>query len=155
MKKKTSKTTDAKLQTNAKHFFKRVKKKSTVRKKKNRKQLKFPNIFRFITERKYFIAFLVLFVISLAIIIVGVNLYKNISEKEEVDKERRGIIKEVEFWKEVVSEYKDYRDAYFQLALLEYRLGDYKASGFYLQKTFELDPNFEKGRELERILNVK
>ena len=83
------------------------------------------------------------------------NLYKDVNRKQEIDKERQEIIKEVKFWKGVVAEYKDYRDAYFKLALLAYRLGDFKASKFYLEKALDIDPNFEKGRKLEGILSTK
>lgn len=158
MKKKTSKkisNVGLRISKNktTRLFFKK-KEKRPVHKKKEHKTSQFPRILRIFTER-YFFASLIIIVLVAAIGILGVKLNKDINQKQEVDKERQEIIKEVEFWKTVVTKYKDYRDAYFQLAILEYRLGDFRASKFYLQKTFELDPNFDKGRELEKILNKK
>lgn len=143
MKKLASKKSSNKSKVGSKRFFKQREKLGSP--------LQFPRILRTFTE-KYFFAILVLLVLAVAIVFLGLNLYKSINQKQEIDKERLKITKEVEFWKAVVAKYKDYRDAYFQLALLEYRLGNFKGSKFYLQKTLELDPNFEKGRELEAVI---
>ena len=98
---------------------------------------------------------LVSLVLLAIIIVVGLDLYKDIKQKEKAEIERREITKELQFWQSVASKYKDFRDAYFQLAVLEYRLGNINGAKYYLQKTLSLDPNFEKGRELEKILSTK
>ena len=147
MKKKVYKKVAPKLR-----FF--TKKKKATSAQKNKKTLEFPNILRTFTEKHFFALVISLFLLT-AVIFSGFNLYKSNSQKQEVDKERWEIIKEVTFWKSVVAKYSDYRDAYFQLAILHYRLGDFVSSKFYLEKTLDIDPNFEKGRELEEILIPK
>lgn len=152
MKKKTlKKLSSVKSKHRPKHFFKRFKKTPSAHKIKDKKLLKFPRILRTFTE-KYFLACLILFVLVVMLVVVGMDLYKDIDQKQKIDKERQEIVKQLQFWQSVVAKYKDYRDAYFQLAILDYRLGDISTSKFYLKKALDIDPNFEKGRELEKIL---
>lgn len=151
MKKLLPKLKQRLIRVKPKHFFKRKEKASSVGKIKKKKSFQFPRIFRSFTE-KYFLASLISFALILIIIIVGLDLYKDIKEKQKNDKERQEIIKELQFWEAVVGKYKDYRDAYFQLALLEYRLGDFNESNFYLEKALSLDPNFKEGIRLVEIL---
>jgi len=84
--------------------------------------------------------------------ISGYDLYNNYQNKKKLDLERQEVISKIEKWQGIVNKYKDYRDGYFQLAILEYRLRDFAKSKFYLDKALSLDPNFEKGRVLEKIL---
>lgn len=112
---------------------------------------KFPRIYRRITEKKtWFIVVSV--VIGLATLIVGADLQKNIQKKQSLEKERTRTTKDIEYWEKTIEEYKDFRDAYFQLAVLNYQLGNFAKAKSFLQKTLELDPNFEAARELEQIL---
>lgn len=154
MKKKTLKNSKIRSKPNAKHFFRQSKNTSSVHKIKDKKFLKFPSILRFFTE-KHFLTSLVSFILVVTIIIVGLDLYRNIRQKEGVDRERQKIISNIHYWQGIINKYKDYRDAYFQLAVLEYRLRDFDKAKFYLDKSLAIDPNFEKGRELEQILNIK
>ncbi|MBL7159489.1 hypothetical protein ISS85_03365 [Candidatus Microgenomates bacterium] len=60
---------------------------------------------------------------------------------------------EISFWKEIIKEKPDYRDAHFQLTILNYQLGKIQKAQTYLQKTLDLDPNFAPAKELEKLLN--
>jgi len=146
MKKKALKNSKIKEKSRTKHFFKKKERASAP--------LRFPNIIRIFTE-KYFLGFLISFALVVLLIIVGLDLYKDIKNQQKVEKERTEIISKIQYWQGIVNKYKDYRDAYFQLAILEYRLRDFIKSKFYLDKALAIDPNFEKGRELEKILNSK
>jgi len=126
-------------------------------------KFKFPRIYRFITEapvfkhlgrlqKKFILAgFLSLLFIS-AIIYVFFDLYRNLAYKERLEKERDLIINQIKKWHSVAEKHKGYRDAYFQIALLEYRLGNFDKSREYLTKTLLLDPNYKEGKELESLL---
>lgn len=153
MKKNASKNTKSKFKSEFKRFFKR-KADVSPRHKKSKKASQFPSIIRTFTE-KYFLTSLVSFFLVAIVIIFGLDLYRNIKQKEEIDKERQEVISKIQYWQGITNKYKDYRDAYFQLAVLEYRLGNFRESKFYLQKALSLDPNFEKGRELEKVLSSK
>ena len=146
MKKKTLKNSKIKEKSKAKHFFKRKDMLSAP--------LQFPNIIRIITE-KYFLGFLVTFILVAMLLAVGMDLYKDIKEQQKVEKERKGITSKIKYWQGIANKYKDYRDAYFQLAVLEYRLKNFDRAKFYLYKSLSLDPNFEKGRTMEKILQLR
>ena len=137
------KNSKIKEKSKKKHFFKK--------KEKLSQPFRFPNIFRIITE-KYFLGFIVTFILVAMLIIVGLDLYKDIKNQQKIEKERKDVISKIQYWQGVIDKYKDYRDAYFQLAILEYRLKNFDKAKFYLDKSLSLDPNFEKGRTMEKIL---
>ena len=87
--------------------------------------------------------------------LVGFDVLGNLHKMTQLNNQWQGIVLQINYWQKVVDKYKDYRDGYFQLAILEYRLGQKEKSRMYLKEVFRLDPNFEKGRELEKILNSK
>jgi tetratricopeptide (TPR) repeat protein len=105
----------------------------------------FPSISRTITESLTFLLFVVVFVL-LALLIKNINDYKTFKSERDL------VYKEIEYWKNVISQKPDYRDAYLKLAILEYKLGDKNESKLYLEKSLILDSNFEKGRQFQKIL---
>ncbi len=116
------------------------------------KKLKFPSISRLITDARP----LMLVILILIVISVGLQayiLYKNVEDFKKVDREKKELISQIDYWKGIVNKYKDYRDVYFKLAVLEYEIGDIQSSKNYLEKSFSLDPNFEEGKKLEKILS--
>lgn len=143
MKKKTLKNSKIKENSKTKYFLKKKEKLSGP--------LRFPNIIRIFTE-KYFLGFLVTFILVAMLIVVGLDLYKDIKNQQKIEKERKDVISKIQYWQGIIDKYKDYRDAYFQLAVLEYRLKNFDKAKFYLDKSLSLDPNFEKGRTMEKIL---
>lgn len=121
---------------------------------------KSPSIYRNITESfKKFISspklvyFTVMsFILIVVIAFLSFSLYKTYQEKEALIIKRQNIIVKILYWKNIIAEHKDYRDGYFQIAVLDYRLGNIEESNMYLQKALALDPNFKEGRKLEKIL---
>ncbi len=93
----------------------------------------------------------VIFII--AILLVGLDLYNNIQMKKRLDIEREKLTNELIFWKSVLTSYKDYKDAYFQIAIIEYKLGNKEEAKSYLKLGLDLDPNSEKGKNIERYIN--
>lgn len=80
---------------------------------------------------------------------------KTVANALEIAKSRSSKIRqEISFWEKVVKEKPDYRDAYFQLAVLNYQLNHIKKAKEFLLKTLEIDPNFESAKKLEKILNL-
>jgi len=111
----------SKIKSKSKQFFKK--------KEKLSRSLQFPNIFRSFTER-YFLTLLVSFVLVIILAIVGLDLYKDVLEQKKIETERKETISKIEYWQKIVDKYKDYRDAYFQLAILEYRLKNFDKSKY-------------------------
>lgn len=98
---------------------------------------------------KIFIVFIFLF----AVLIVGLDLQENIKTKQNIDRQRDNLTKELKFWKSFIAEHKDYRDAYFQASILEYKLGKIDQAKISVEKGLSLDPNSENGRKIEEFLN--
>lgn len=115
----------------------------------NYRRLKLPSNYRVIT-----VIILSLFLVIL-ISLVSLDLYKNFQEKGKIEAKRAELASEVRYWENVVGKYKDYRDAYFKLAVLEYELKDFGKSRVYLRKVLEIDPNFEVGRRFEKLLETQ
>lgn len=121
----------------------------------------FPSIYRFITE--YFKAqvswsieavFFAVIGIMLVLLscFIGFRLAHDLSYVEKLEEQHKSIASQIAFWENAVSTYKDFRDGYVALALLEYQRGNLLKAKVYLQDALIIDPNFEKGRELEKIL---
>lgn len=125
------------------------------------KRFKFPNISRIITEtphdqqlfyvKIFSVSFVSTFLI-VAIMLKGVTLFTNIGELQAAEQQRTTLKEQQHYWEKIVKEHPDYRDAYFQLAVTSYQLGEKKVAKEYLDKTLMLDPHFEQGKELERQL---
>lgn len=71
---------------------------------------------------------------------------------EKIKNEPQRIKNEISFWEKVVAEKPDYRDAYLQLAILNYQIYKNDKAQEYLKKAKELDPNFEATKEIEKTL---
>ncbi len=69
-----------------------------------------------------------------------------------IQNEPAEIKKEVLFWEKEISEKPGYRDAYLQLAILNYRLYEKTKAQGYLQQALNLDPNFAPTRKLQRLI---
>ena len=117
-----------------------------------------PNNSRIITDKiinDHSIFFLGAVCIVLAIIFVSYDFYNNFKNQENLFVEREKVVDDLNFWNREVMEKPNYRDGYFTLSLLYYQLGDYKNSIESLDKAMNVDPNFEKGKELRDILEEK
>ncbi|MBI2613926.1 MAG: hypothetical protein HYW62_04080 [Candidatus Levybacteria bacterium] len=97
---------------------------------------------------KLFIALIFL----LAVVTVGMDLDTNLKAKKSLDLEREKLTSELLFWESVIEERKNYRDAYFQASILQYRLGNTSKAKMYVEKGLSLDPNSKDGRKLEEFL---
>lgn len=117
------------------------------------KTLQLPKIYRFITEKvvtsevfstiKVIVLASLTGVLVLGIIYQGYMLYSNIERVNTSYAMRGELLREVSYWKQLVVQYPGYRDAYFRIASLEYALGDTHEARTFVEKTLQLDPNFE------------
>ena len=88
----------------------------------------------------------------MAIGAVAFDGYTNYRENKRFIQERTEINSKIVFWQSAIDRFPNYRDAYFKLAVLNYRLKNYDKAKEYLNKALKIDPNFKEGRELERSL---
>lgn len=118
----------------------------------------FPRNLRFITEGKFsekqsreikvaIVSITSLFLLVL-IFLQGVTLWYNIREQQTLKEEKSQLQDEVTYWEGIANKYQGYRDVYYRIAAIEYKLGNYNESQKYIKKALELDPNFPQGHVL-------
>ena len=117
-----------------------------------------PRIPRFITENlfsgraffylKYIFVGAISGALLIAITLQGVELRGNTRQAEQVVQAREQVMQEIVYWKQIADTYSGYRDIYYRIATLQYKLGNKEESKKYLQKALELDPNFEEAHVL-------
>lgn len=136
--------------------FKNVKKSISNKKKK----IKSPKNSRIISDPTVFLRIykisLKAFVAGsfiLAVVIVGLDLQRNIQTMQVIDSEKNKLTEDLIFWKDFTAKHENYRDAYFKMSILEYRLGNMLQAKAYIKQGLSLDPNSENGRKIEEFLN--
>lgn len=123
--------------------------------------LLFPSFFRFITEYSFSEAHsknikivltsaISLFLLAL-ISLQGIIYWRHTQQQQFLVSQRTDVQKEVQYWQLVADKYKGYRDVYYRIASLQYKLGNVQAAQMYVKKALELDPNFAAGH----VLGVK
>lgn len=93
------------------------------------------------------------FIFVLAVVVVGLDLQANTQTKQAIDLEREKLTRELKFWEDFIAKHQDFKDAYFQASILEYRLGAISKAKKYAKKGLTLDPNSKDGRKIEELLN--
>jgi len=76
------------------------------------------------------------------------TLLYNIKQRESLAQERIQLQNEVNYWEAIAQKYQGYRDVYYRIAALQYKLGNTNESQKYVKKALELDPNFPEGHVL-------
>ncbi len=148
--------------------FKNIPKKHRVSKKSKEKvvftrQKQFPNFYRFITEalkplgvrgewaKKGIYACFIL--VLLAIIAISLHLFVSLKTISNSADNSLGIAQEAVYWQNVEKTYPNYRDSYFQLALIAYQVGNLKRARLYLKQAEAIDPNYQGIAKLQKYLN--
>ncbi len=132
-------------------------KKKFYKKAKPKESKKFPRNYRNIPEKLLSHSFFIsaIFLILITLFFLSLDFYSNYKENRRLKEEKTRVLNEISFWKEQLKIYPNYRDGYFKLSLLEFQLNNFNEVNRNLEKALILDPNFEKGRELQQILNSK
>jgi hypothetical protein len=97
----------------------------------------------------------VVLIFMLTAILVGIDFKNNFIAKQEIDLRRGTLVKNLNFWEDFISKHENYRDAYFQASILEYKLGDSSKAKLYVEKGLALDPNSQDGKKIEQFLAGK
>lgn len=82
-----------------------------------------------------------------------VQLSASLQVQKRGEVERARVVSDRAFWEAVTKERPEYRDGYFMLALLEYRMGRKKEASQNVSKALKIDPNFVQGVEFKKILD--
>lgn len=97
---------------------------------------------------------LILSLLTLQIAQLGQRLYANYYEAQIKQAEKHAIEGEIAKWENIAKKRPNYRDAYFELAVLTYELNRISETKYYLSKVFALDPNFEPAKEFEKKMRI-
>lgn len=95
-----------------------------------------------------------LFLLAL-IFLQGVVIWDNFKEQDALAQQRVRLQNEVKYWEGVASKYQGYRDVYYRIGALQYRLGNVSEAQKYVKKALELDPNFPEGHVLGAHVGLK
>jgi tetratricopeptide (TPR) repeat protein len=143
------------------------------------KKRQFPSISRFITERwasvraikltfslsrqsKLYkitmailatVIFVIIVVLTAGISFFAVKTYQNYGKITQINTQRQNIQGKINFWQSIADKYDGYKDAYFQMAILDYTLGNFQKAKNENEKALLLDPNFNDAKKLEVILD--
>lgn len=128
-------------------------------KSQNFLKAKFPKIYRFITDKSLkktlklqFLVF-IFSALSILILITAFDLLSNIQKEREQNFQRKLLTSELKTWESIAQEFPNFKDAYYELAVLSFRLGDLENARRYIKKALFLDPNLEKAIELQKLLS--
>jgi tetratricopeptide (TPR) repeat protein len=104
---------------------------------------------------KISIALAVIIVLVIGIGIFGLRTYQDYAKTQQILAQRQQIQSKINFWQSIADKYEGYKDAYFQMAILDYQLGNWQKAKLENKKALSLDPNFEDAKKLEEILDKK
>jgi len=113
----------------------------------------FPQIKRMIPAFhlwRWLIGLVIFAILALEIVQFGQQLYSSYNEAQLKQAQKQEIEAQIYKWEQVVVLHPNYRDGYFQLAILSYRLNRINETKMYLNKVFSLDPNYQPAREFEK-----
>ena len=129
--------------------------------KKEAKVWKFPSISRIIPEGHLFSSLpkILLLLLSVCLILTmstliyfvgrtGVSYTLALTERANTEKQ-------YQYWLEISNTYPSYRDAYFMLALLSYKLGEEQKTKEYLQTVYRLDPGYKQGQRFANKVGME
>jgi len=93
-----------------------------------------------------------IFIFLVATTIVMLDIQRDLHEKRNIDSQRKFLTEDLNFWANFIAKHQDYRDAYIQASILEYKLGDTSKARMYIEKSLILDPNSSEGLKVEQLL---
>ena len=143
-----------------------------MNKNKNKdSKLKFPSIYRIITEKlkykpsnkltkfyAYFsilLTFIVIISLVILIIFISIDFGQNFTKYQSLDTQRKDLISKINFWNSIAEKYTGYPDAYLNISSLYFQLDDLGNARKYINKTLLLNPDYEKARQLEEKIYKK
>lgn len=97
------------------------------------------------------------FFLMIALVVLGFTIWQGILLLQKaivltkIISQRQSLMRDQRLWESIVKNYPSYRDAYFQLAVISYRLKDEEKESVYLNKTLQLDANYVPAQNLKRL----
>ncbi|MDP3941606.1 MAG: tetratricopeptide repeat protein [bacterium] len=92
-------------------------------------------------------------VLLMGIIMMGFRLKDRFDELRRREVMQTRLEEKKAYWKEIVKKYPDYKDAYYQLAIYSYTLGQKNEAHEAIEKVLQIDPNDADGREFAKKIS--
>lgn len=130
----------------------------------------FPSISRFITEKSFLkphykakaqkiyaymsipLIFLVIVILLILTGFIGYKLSIDYFKYQDLQYKRQQTYSKINFWKSIAEKYNGYPEAYFNIAVLYYELGELNNSQNYLTQTLLLNPDYPNADKLKNKL---
>lgn len=101
-------------------------------------------------KTRYIVSLIILESVCLVILCVALGRiilqYKTASEKRLME------MKELSAWEKLITKYPNYAEAYYGAAIHAEAVGDLEKAGEYVNKSLQLNPNFEASKKLREQL---
>lgn len=110
---------------------------------------------KFLTIFAAIAVFIIIVVLTVGIGFFSIKVYQNYQQITQINAQRQQIQSKINFWQSIADKYAGFKDAYFQMAMLDYNLGNFQKARLENQKALTLDPNFEDAKNLKVILDNK
>jgi tetratricopeptide (TPR) repeat protein len=153
-KKSPPEVTKKRISPSISRFIPESKPTSSKRREEEAKKSEENPIKQFVWNKYFLVSFVSVF-ISVGIALQGVELMQHLHQLQIIRNEREQVRGEIAYWEGVVKAHDNYRDGFFKLALLEYRLGNRGKAREYLNKTLFIDPNYEAALEFQQKIEGK
>jgi len=95
---------------------------------------------------------LVCLIILFLIAYFSLDLSKTLKAYSYQSSERAKVESQIKTWQSITDKYKGYKDGYLQLAVLEYRLGEFEKAKNYTNQALSLDPGYKEALEFQKKL---
>ncbi len=149
--KKQSKQTKSTKKQSKKEAKKEIKIEKEVAAIKQAKKRQLPNIYRIISERRFWLH-VVNVLALLGILLIGIGLGKYVEQAEAINKQRESVENHIQYLQDLSNKYPGDRDIYLEMAIEEYRLGNMKQANIYVEKALILDPNYLPALKLKGFI---
>jgi tetratricopeptide (TPR) repeat protein len=114
-------------------------------------ELKIPSLSKVYNTPAFFFH-LTSIIVILAIVYQGSMFFQTWKKYSSLQQEEAKLYQEVSYWQDITTKFSNYRDGYFSLAVLYYRLGNDSKAKENLEKVLSIDPRFEQGIAFAQVL---
>src|ERR1035437_5474504 len=108
-----------------------------------------PKLKEFLVTSVAVAVFVIMAVLVVGIGFFSIKVYQNYQKITQINAQRQQIQDKINFWQSIADKYDGYKDAYFQMAILDYSLGNFKKAKMENQKALTSDPNFDDAKNLK------
>lgn len=92
---------------------------------------------------------------TLLILYFSLQVGNSFQKWENIQMQRSEMTSKANLWEGILGQYPNYQSAYFEAAILAYRLGNFGKTLDLLQKLSVIDPGFPYAKKLEMLTRIQ